>query len=317
QSSTSSNRGIAATVDCNSRYVYLNPYEGAKAAVAEAARNLSCVGADPLAVTDNLNFGSPEKPIGYWQLAEACRGLAEACRVFETPVTGGNVSLYNETLDSEGKPQPIYPTPVVGMVGLIDDLSRTCGQGWRQENDVIYLLGSKLEAAEPTAVTLGASEYLAAVHGQIAGQPPAVNMDLERRVQAACRHGIRQGWVQSAHDAAEGGVAIALAESCISGALGAQITLPVEATQTLCRWDTLLFGEGGARILVSVSPEAAEVWERFLGEQLGDHWQRLGTVQSATSPLAMGTLDGNTVITAALSEMTKTWETAIENRLAV
>jgi len=118
---SNSSLGVAATVDCNSRYVYLNPYEGAKATVAEAARNLSCVGADPVAVTDNLNFGSPEKAIGYWQLSEACRGLAEACRELDTPVTGGNVSLYNETLDSNGTPQPIYPTPVVGMVGIVPE----------------------------------------------------------------------------------------------------------------------------------------------------------------------------------------------------
>ncbi|MFM6096621.1 MAG: phosphoribosylformylglycinamidine synthase subunit PurL, partial [Dolichospermum sp.] len=119
--------GIAATVDCNSRYVYLDPYEGAKAVVAEAARNLSCVGAEPLAVTDNLNFGSPENPIGYWQLASACEGLSEGCQELGTPVTGGNVSLYNETFDAEGNPQPIYPTPVVGMVGLIEDLTKICG----------------------------------------------------------------------------------------------------------------------------------------------------------------------------------------------
>ncbi|MEM9949311.1 MAG: phosphoribosylformylglycinamidine synthase subunit PurL, partial [Cyanobacteria bacterium P01_D01_bin.36] len=127
------NTGLAATVDCNARHVYLNPYEGALAAVAEAARNLTCVGAEPVAVTDNLNFGSPEKPVGYWQLAEACRGLSDGCRKFSTPVTGGNVSLYNETLDSDGKPQPIYPTPVVGMVGLIPDLTKVCGQGWQNE----------------------------------------------------------------------------------------------------------------------------------------------------------------------------------------
>src|SRR4028119_1980587 len=152
-------RGVAATVDCNSRYVYLDPYEGAKAVVAEAARNLICVGAEPLAVTDNLNFGSPEKPVGYWQLAEACRGIAEACRELETPVTGGNVSLYNETIDAMGNPQPIYPTPVVGMVGLIPDLTRICGQGWQGEGDFIYLLGQTLDTS--TGVTLGGSEYLA------------------------------------------------------------------------------------------------------------------------------------------------------------
>ncbi|XTZ11103.1 MAG: phosphoribosylformylglycinamidine synthase subunit PurL, partial [cyanobacterium endosymbiont of Rhopalodia yunnanensis] len=133
--------GIAATTDCNSRYVYLDPYEGAKAAVAEAARNLSCVGAEPLAVTDNLNFGSPENPTGYWQLALACKGISEACRDLNTPVTGGNVSLYNETLDSAGKPQPIYPTPVIGMVGLIPDITKICSQGWQKIGDLIYIIG--------------------------------------------------------------------------------------------------------------------------------------------------------------------------------
>lgn len=173
---THAQSAVAATVDCNPRYVYLDPYEGAKAVVAEAARNLSCVGAEPLAVTDNLNFGSPEKPIGYWQLAEACRGLATGCQELATPVTGGNVSLYNETLDSQGNPQPIYPTPVVGMVGLIPDLSKICGQGWQAPGDVIYLLGA-------STTTLGASEYLATIHNIVAGKPPQVDFALERRVQ--------------------------------------------------------------------------------------------------------------------------------------
>ncbi|MGB5975474.1 MAG: AIR synthase related protein, partial [Nodosilinea sp.] len=313
-------RGLAATVDCNARYVYLNPYEGAKAAVAEAARNLSCVGALPLAVTDNLNFGSPEKPIGYWQLEEACRGLAEACREFETPVTGGNVSLYNETVDSQGNPQPIYPTPVVGMVGLIDDLSRTCGQGWQQAGDRIYVLGISVEqttaamSEDRTLVTLGGSEYLVAVHDQATGHPPVVDMNLEKRVQAACRYGIAQGWVQSAHDCAEGGLAVALAESCISSGHGADIQLSLAADQTSQRWDRLLFGEGGARIIVSVGPSHQVDWENCLSDRLAGNWQTLGTVRGDT--LTLSTQDRQILITGTVNDLAQTWCTAIEQRLA-
>lgn len=305
-------KGVAATVDCNARYVYLHPYEGAKMAVAEAARNLSCVGAEPLAVTDNLNFGSPEKPIGYWQLAEACRGLAEACEVLKTPVTGGNVSLYNETLDSEGNPQPIYPTPVVGMVGSVDDVSRICGQGWRSPQDLIYLLG-KLDQ-----VTLGGSEYLAAIHQTVAGMPPVVDFDQEVRVQAACREGIRRGWVRSAHDCAEGGLAIALAESCISGNLGAEIHLPnlQSSTPNAQRLDALLFGEGSARILVSVSPEASAKWETYLAEVLGDNWQKLGQVGTGDTPLQIQSESSGTLVDVALEAMGDRWLHAIERQIS-
>lgn len=313
-------KGIAATVDCNGRYVYLDPYEGALAAVAEAARNLSCVGAEPIAVTDNLNFGSPENPIGYWQLAEATRGLAEGCRFFETPVTGGNVSLYNETVDSAGNPQAIYPTPVVGMVGLVEDLTRTCGQGWQYSGDGIYLLGITLDRSVEASdqVTLGASEYLAVVHHTVAGQPPTVNPELEKRVQAACRHGIRQGWVRSAHDCAEGGLAIALAESCIAGQMGAQVQLPLSASvraDATLRWDRLLFGEGGARIVVSVAPDACPAWETYLAETLPEAWQRVGTVAAAGQPMTVTVGDNQLLWQADVTELAEAWETAIERRL--
>jgi phosphoribosylformylglycinamidine synthase II len=313
-------RGLAATVDCNARYVYLNPYEGAKAAVAEAARNLSCVGATPLAVTDNLNFGSPEKPIGYWQLAEACRGLADACQRFETPVTGGNVSLYNETLDSQGNPQPIYPTPVVGMVGRIDDLTKTVGQGWRQPGDIIYLLGVPIDQTAVAQVeghllvTLGGSEFLATLHQQVTGHPPRVDMDLELRVQKVCREGIQQGWVQSAHDCAEGGLTVALAEACLGGNLGATMRLPLPADGDH-RWDHVLFGEGGARILVSVSPEYREPWETYLAEHLADHWQAIGTVQPQDAPLALVTVEDRPLLSVSLADMGETWRLALERRL--
>ncbi len=318
---------VAATVDCNPRYVYLDPYEGAKAVVAEAARNLSCVGAEAIAVTDNLNFGSPEKPIGYWQLAEACRGIAEACRELKTPVTGGNVSLYNETLDSQGNPQPIYPTPVVGMVGLIPDITKICSQGWQAEGDIIYLLGLPLQkpssrlsgfARTKSQIELGASEYLATIHATVAGKPPLVDFDLERRVGAACREGIRQGWVRSAHDCAEGGLAIALAEACISGQRGAEINLELtsnESEQNTYRWDEVLFGEGGARILVSVSRENQQLWESYLTGQRGNNWQKIGQVSSTDTFLRVFTALDQPLIEVTIKQMGDRFFNAIEKRL--
>jgi phosphoribosylformylglycinamidine synthase II len=304
------NLGVAATVDCNPRYVYLNPYEGAKMVVAEAARNLSCVGAEPVAVTDNLNFGSPEKPIGYWQLANACTGLSEACSAFKTPVTGGNVSLYNETFDPEGNPVPIYPTPVVGMVGIVNDITKVCGQGWQNSGDRIYLLGISTQGA-PQQVTLGASEYLATLHQTVAGQPPQVNFDLELQVQAACRHGIHQGWIKSAHDSTEGGLAVALAECCISGNKGAAIDIGT----TNHRLDEVLFGEGGARIIVSIDPNHQAKFEAYLGAQVNDAWQYLGNVGTASDRFQVTAETG--LIDLDIAAITDTWANAIERRLDV
>ncbi|WNC44508.1 phosphoribosylformylglycinamidine synthase subunit PurL [Thermosynechococcus sp. GLH187] len=306
-------KGIAATVDCPSRYVYLDPYEGGKAAVAEAARNLSCVGAEPLAVTDNLNFGSPETPVGYWQLAHACRGLAEACRALQTPVTGGNVSLYNETIDRNGQPQPIYPTPVVGMVGLIPDLQRVVGQGWRSPGDAIYLLGLPLTTplSDPR-LSLGGSEYLAQIHGLVAGRPPQIDLDLEQRVQAVCRYGIQQGWVASAHDLSEGGLAVALAESCLSSQRGATIQLPAG---TYPRWDVLLFAEGGARILVSVPPAAQTVWEAYVQAQLPNAWTRLGVVNGEHTELCIDTCDNSPLIKVTMEELALAWRSPLPKYL--
>lgn len=306
-------KGIAATVDCPSRYVYLDPYEGGKAAVAEAARNLSCVGAEPLAVTDNLNFGSPETPVGYWQLAHACRGLAEACRALQTPVTGGNVSLYNETIDSNGQPRPIYPTPVVGMVGLVPNVQRVVGQGFRAAGDAIYLLGLPLTTplSDPR-ISLGGSEYLAQIHGLVAGRPPQIDLDLEQRVQAVCRYGIQRGWIASAHDLSEGGLAVALAESCLSGQRGARIQLPAG---TYPRWDALLFAEGGARILVSVPPTEQGAWEAYGQAQLPDAWTRLGVVNGEQTELCIETDDHSTLIKVTMEELEVAWRSPLPKYL--
>ncbi|WP_373478399.1 phosphoribosylformylglycinamidine synthase subunit PurL [Geminocystis sp.] len=289
--------GIAATTDCNPRYVYLEPSLGAKLAVAEAARNLSCVGAQPIAITDNLNFGSPEKPIGYWQLHHACQGISEACREFNTPVTGGNVSLYNETIDSEGNPQPIYPTPVIGMVGLIPDIDKICGQGWQNEGDLIYILGK-------FTPKLGASEYLETIHNTVAGKPPELDYELEKQVQNACRDGIRQSLVKSAHDVTEGGISVALAESSISGKLGCEVILP----EINARLDNVLFGELASLIIVSIHPENQSKWETLLTEKLGNNWQQIGEVKSTV-------LNINNLINLDIKTITDTWENAIENRL--
>ena len=255
-------RGVAATVDCPNRWVALDPYRGALAAVAEAARNLSCVGAEPLAITDNLNFPSPETAKGYWQLAMACRGIADACRALDTPVTGGNVSLYNETRRDDGTLQPIHPTPVVGMVGLVEDIRKVIGLAWRQPGDAVVLLGVVPDDAGDPRLGFAGSSYQMMVSGGLAGRPPQVDLELERGVQTLVRTAIDRGLLASAHDSNDGGVAVALAECSIASGRGADLELTV-SRQGLAR---ALFAEGGARVLVSVKAECRAEWDGLAAE---------------------------------------------------
>ena len=255
-------RGVAATVDCPNRWVALDPERGAQAAVAEAARNLSCVGAEPLAITDNLNFPSPETPKGYWQLAMACRGIAEACRALNTPVTGGNVSLYNETRRDDGTLQPIHPTPVVGMVGLVEDIEQVVGLGWRQPGDAVLLLGVAPDEQGDDRLGLAGSSYQMLVSGVLAGRPPRVDFELERGVQQLLRQAIAAGLLASAHDSSDGGLAVALAESSIASSLGVELKLngrPEGLARTL-------FAEGGARVAISVKAECRPQWDQLAAE---------------------------------------------------
>jgi len=236
------NKGIAFTVDSNSRYVYLDPYRGGQIAVAEAARNLVCAGAEPLAVTDCLNFGNPENPEIFWRFKECVSGISDACRELNTPVTGGKVSFYNET---EG--EAIYPTPVVGMVGLMKDLTHVTKIGFRQVDDIIVLLGQNKDE-------LGASTYLSVIHGLEAGRPPELNLELEKQVQKVALELIQSGLAVSAHDCAEGGLAVALAECCLAGRIGAEIAL-----MDNLRPSSILFGETQSRIIISISKEKLDL----------------------------------------------------------
>jgi phosphoribosylformylglycinamidine synthase II len=232
-------KGVAMTLDCNSRLCLLDPYVGTVSAVAEAARNLAVAGAEPIGVTNCLNFGSPEKPEVMWQFQQAIAGLRDACVAFGTPVVSGNVSFYNET---EGRSIP--PTPVIGMVGLLDDVSQRVTQWFKGEGDAIVLLGRNREE-------LGGSEYLAVIHHQVRGTLPWIDLDIERRLIRTVLAAAREGLLRSAHDVAEGGLAVALAECCISNETGPPIGARIELEGGL-RPDALLFGESHGRIVVSV-----------------------------------------------------------------
>lgn len=244
------NKALAMKTDCNSRYVYLNPKEGTKIAVAESARNVVCSGGIPLGVTNCLNFGNPYKPEVYWQFAQAIAGMGEACRKFDTPVTGGNVSFYNESPETA-----VYPTPTIGMVGLVEDLKHITTSYFKDEGDVIYLLGEDKEE-------LGGSEYLKVIYNKVAGDSPTINLDEEKKIQDALLNLIRKGFIKSAHDISEGGIISALAECCIINQekqLGCEVEIPIKS-----RKDFSMFSESQSRIIVSVSKDSVTEFENEL-----------------------------------------------------
>ena len=263
-------RGIAVAIDCNSRYCYLDPELGAMHAVAEATRNVACVGGRPLAITNCLNFGNPEKPAGAYQLERAVTGMASACRALGIPVVSGNVSLYNETGEVA-----VMPTPMVGAVGVLDDVRRHVTQRW-QSGQVVYLLGDG-------APSLGGSEYLAVVHGLTAGRPPALDLDAERSLQETVRRGIEEGVIAAAHDCSAGGLAVMLAEMAIASGIGFVLLEEGEPAES-GRLDVAWFGEAGSRIVVACAAENAGRLESLCAEA-GIACRRLGRADGETIDL--------------------------------
>jgi len=260
--------GIAVTVDCNNRYVLLDPYEGGKAAVAEAARNIACTGARPLGITDCLNFGSPERPSVFYQFKESCRGIADACRALETPVTGGNVSFYNESPAGA-----VDPTPVVGMIGLLARADRAVPSQARAAGDVVFVLGE-------TRAELGASQLWEALYGFVGGQPPRVDLAAERRLVDYLVAAAERGLLRSAHDCSQGGLGVALAEIAMGGPYdetGFGLDVDLTAYGLRLAADELLFSESHGRAVVTCPPERATA-ALALAQELGVPAHRVGTV---------------------------------------
>lgn len=275
-------KAIALAIDGNGRYCYLDPYRGGAIAVAEAARNVVCSGAEPIAATDCLNFGNPEKPDVYYQLEEAIRGMSDACRELGTPIISGNVSLYNE---SNGR--AIYPTPIVGTLGLLENADWRTPAGFREAGDRVVLLGTDDDCG------LGGSAYLAS-RGYVVGPAPALSLERERLVQRLCLETIRLGLLRSAHDVSDGGIAVALAESCLIGRIGCVCAMPV--TDDPIRW---LFNEGQSRIVVSVRPDDADALVALAKDR-------------GVSCFVLGTVGGNRLIVdgavdAPVADLLRNW----------
>jgi phosphoribosylformylglycinamidine synthase II len=257
-----SEKYLAMTVDCNGGYVYLDPYEGGKAAVAEACRNLACSGAIPLGATDNLNMANPHKPELFWQIRESVRGLADGCKAFNAPVTGGNCSLYNQNPSG-----PIDPTPTVAVVGIVEKPEHITTQWFKDEGDAIILLGEFADQADPI-LGLGGSAYLQVIHGRKTGSPPRCDLETAKTLHTTLLGLIQSGLVKSAHDCSEGGLAVAVAESCISQLIARETPRLIGAHIDLSagkdvRLDALLFGETQSRIVITCQPlDAVKVVER-------------------------------------------------------
>ncbi len=287
-------QGIAMTTDCNARYCYLNPYEGTKGAVAEAARNIVCSGAKPLAISNCLNFGNPYKREVYWTFAEAIRGMSDACKAFDTPVTGGNVSFYNENPQTA-----VYPTPVIAMIGLIDDYHKVITSFFKKKDDLIILLGDRCNQ-------IGGSEYLKTHYNQIKGQPPAVDLEQELNLHKIVLEANEQGLLRSAHDLSDGGLAVALIECCIASEqkIGAQIEMSF-----IHRPDFELFGEAHSRIVCSIDPQKLDNLQS-ISEKYQTNCEVIG--KTATDMFTVNDKAGKSLLDLRLKELYRIWDSALQ-----
>lgn len=280
------NKGLAMTTDCNSRYIYLDPETGGKIAVAEAARNIVCSGGRPLAITDCLNFGNPEKPEIFWQIEKSADGIAAACLALESPVIGGNVSLYNERSN-----EAIYPTPTIGMVGLVEDLQHATTQEVKHAGDFVYVIGE-------TKTEFGGSELQKLMNGRIFGQAPSIDLEVEAARQKALLQAIQAGLVASAHDVAEGGLAVAIAETTFGTNLGVNVTLEGSAT-------TALFSESQSRFVVTVKPELAARFEEVVTDA-----KQIGVVTEEAN-IVINSSEQQPLIEGTVAEFQDAWKGAI------
>ena len=275
-------KALAITTDCNSRYCYVNPRRGGQAAVTEAARNIVCSGGKPLAITNCLNFGNPYKPEIYYGFSEAIGGMGDACKMFNTPVTGGNVSFYNEDPD-----RAVFPTPTIGMIGLIEHTDHITTQWFKDDGDVIFLLGETKEE-------LGASEYLHTIYNVTKGDVPSLDLQAEKNMQDALLDAIQKGYIKSAHDCSEGGLAVAIAESCISN-IDNKIGASIELDDNL-RTDALLFGESLSRVVISCSAKNADT--------LANHFKTANVTCKKIGTVGGAMLQINNCINLPIDQMT-------------